>query len=99
LCPERGRPFAELIIKDNLLVGAYGCKDKKTIKENLENVYQLFPILKQMTNQLAGTVSGGERTMMAIGRSLMAGAELMLLDEPSTGIAPRFKVETLFLYH
>jgi len=96
LCPERGKPFAELSIKDNLLVGAYSCKDKKRIKENLEKVYHLFPILKERANQLAGTVSGGERTMIAIGRALMAEAELMLLDEPSTGIAPKVKDDLFY---
>lgn len=91
LCPERGRPFREMTIKENLLAGAYLCKDKKTIKNNFDKVYDLFPRLKERENQVAGTISGGERTMLAIGRTLMSQARLLLIDEPSVGLAPKVK--------
>lgn len=93
LCPERGRPFRELTVLENLKAGAYLCQDKKTEKENLEKVYELFPTLKERENQMSGTLSGGERTMLAIGRSLMYQAKLLLIDEPSTGLAPKVKEE------
>lgn len=91
LTPERGRPFREMTIKENLEVGAYLCRDRNIIKQNLERVYDLFPVLKERQNQVAGTISGGERTMLAIGRSLMAEAKLLLIDEPSVGLAPKVK--------
>jgi branched-chain amino acid transport system ATP-binding protein len=93
LCPEKGRPFREMTIKENLLVAAYLEKDKKVINDSLEKVYQLFPILKTRSNQVAGTVSGGERTMLAIGRALMSQAKLLMIDEPSTGLAPKLTEE------
>ncbi|MGD0855760.1 MAG: ABC transporter ATP-binding protein [Dehalococcoidia bacterium] len=95
LCPEKGRPFREMTIKENLLVATYLSKDKRVINDSLEKVYQLFPILKTRSNQVAGTVSGGERTMLAIGRALMAQARLLMIDEPSTGLAPKL-TEDLF---
>ena len=95
LCPERGRPFREMTIIENLKAGAYLCKDKRVIEESLERVYHLFPILKERENQIAGTISGGERTMLAIGRALMSQAKFLLIDEPSTGLAPKIK-EDLF---
>ena len=91
LTPERGRPFREMTVKENLDTGAYLCRDKKVNKQNLEKVYSLFPILKAREKQIAGTISGGERTMLAIGRSLMAQAKLLLIDEPSVGLAPKVK--------
>ncbi len=91
LTPERGRPFKEMTVKENLLAGAYLIKDKKLIKETLEQVYELFPILHQRGNQVSGTISGGERTMLAIGRSLMSQAKCLLIDEPSVGLAPKVK--------
>jgi len=91
LCPERGRPFREMTVRRNLEAGAHLCKDKNVILENLDSVYQLFPILKEREQQIAGTISGGERTMLAIGRSLMAQAKLLLIDEPSVGLAPMVK--------
>ncbi len=93
LCPERGRPFREMTVLENLEAGAHLCKDKKVIEENLERVYELFPVLKARTNQIAGTISGGERTMLAIGRSLMAQARFLLIDEPSVGLAPKIKAD------
>ncbi len=91
LTPERGRPFKEMTVKENLLAGAYLVRDKKKIKETLEQVYELFPILKNREKQVSGTISGGERTMLAIGRSLMSQAKLLLIDEPSVGLAPKVK--------
>lgn len=91
LTPERGRPFREMTVKENLLAGAYLVKDKKKIKETLEQVYELFPILQKRSSQVSGTISGGERTMLAIGRSLMSQAKCLLIDEPSVGLAPKVK--------
>jgi branched-chain amino acid transport system ATP-binding protein len=91
LTPERGRPFREMTVRENLEAGAYLCKDKKEIKQNLERVYDLFPVLRDRGKQVAGTISGGERTMLAIGRSLMSKAKLLLIDEPSVGLAPKIK--------
>ena len=96
LCPERGRPFVEMTVKDNLLAGAYLCKDKKEVSSSLNKVYELFPRLKERLNQVSGTLSGGERQMLAIGRSLMRQPKFMLVDEPSSGLAPRLK-EDLFM--
>ena len=91
LCPQMGRPFAELTVKENLLAGAYLCKDKKEVGESLARVYELFPRLKEREKQLSGTLSGGERQMLAVGRSLMRRPKLMLVDEPSSGLAPKIK--------
>jgi branched-chain amino acid transport system ATP-binding protein len=96
LCPERGRPFVEMTVKDNLLAGAYLCKDKKEVNSSLNKVYELFPRLKERLNQVSGTLSGGERQMLAIGRALMRQPKFMLVDEPSSGLAPRLK-EDLFI--
>jgi len=103
LCPERGRPFVEMTVKDNLLAGAYLVKDKKEVNSSLAKVYELFPRLKERQNQISGTLSGGERQMLAIGRSLMRHPKFMLVDEPSSGLAPKLK-EDLFkrveeIYH
>lgn len=95
LCPERGRPFREMTVKENLEAGAHLCKDKQVMEENKERVYNLFPILKLREKQIAGTISGGERTMLAIGRCLMAQPRFLLIDEPSVGLAPKVK-EDLF---
>ncbi len=91
LCPERGRPFIEMTVKDNLLAGAYLVKDQKEINKSLTRVYELFPRLKERQNQISGTLSGGERQMLAIGRSLMRQPKMMLVDEPSSGLAPKLK--------
>jgi len=103
LCPQMGRPFVEMNVRDNLLAGAYLCKDKKEVGESLARVYELFPRLKEREKQLAGTLSGGERQMLAVGRSLMRRPKFMLVDEPSSGLAPKIK-EDLFkrveeIYH
>jgi branched-chain amino acid transport system ATP-binding protein len=91
LCPERGRPFVEMTVKDNLLAGAYLVKDMKEVNSSLDKVYELFPRLKERANQISGTLSGGERQMLAIGRSLMRHPKFMLIDEPSSGLAPKLK--------
>ena len=95
LCPERGRPFREMTVEENLQVAAFLYRDKSMIHENLEKVYHLFPVLKRREHQTSGTLSGGERTMLSIGRSLMSQARLLLIDEPSVGLAPKVK-EDLF---
>lgn len=93
--PEGRLVFANLTVIDNLMMGAYLRKDKKAIIEDLEKVYTLFPRLKEREKQIAGTLSGGEQQMLAMGRGLMANPDIMLLDEPSLGLAPLL-VQTVF---
>jgi len=95
LCPERGRPFAEMTVSDNLLAGAYLCENKKEVNDNLTKVHALFPRLKERESQISGTLSGGERQMLCIGRALMHQPKFLLVDEPSSGLAPKLK-EDLF---
>lgn len=92
-CPERARVFSEMTVTDNLKAGAYLCRDKKETAENLERVYRLFPALKERGNQISGTLSGGERQMLAIGRALMMRPKLLCIDEPSTGLSSKLKSE------
>ncbi|NLW45131.1 MAG: ABC transporter ATP-binding protein [Syntrophomonadaceae bacterium] len=86
--PEGRRVFAPMTVQENLEMGAYLRKDKKEVQRDMELVFERFPRLKERRKQLAGTLSGGEQQMLAIGRALMARPELMLMDEPSMGLAP-----------
>ena len=88
--PEGRRMFSNLTVYENLMMGAYTRKDKKQIAETLEKVYERFPRLQERTRQLAGTLSGGEQQMLAMGRALMAQPRIILMDEPSMGLSPLF---------
>ena len=86
--PEGRRIFQELTVYENLLMGAYSKKKDDTFKEDLEKVYARFPRLKERSTQIAGTLSGGEQQMLAMGRALMSRPKLLMLDEPSMGLSP-----------
>lgn len=88
MVPEGRRVFSDLTIYENLVLGAYTRKDKDNIKKDMEWVYSIFPILEERESQLAGTLSGGEQQMLALGRALMSRPRLIMLDEPSLGLAP-----------
>ena len=88
LVPEGRRVFANLTVKENLKIGAYLRKDKDEIEEGIKDIYQRFPRLKEREWQLAGTLSGGEQQMLAVGRGLMARPKVLMMDEPSLGLAP-----------
>lgn len=90
-CPERRRPFTEMSVYENLMAGAYLVTDKNMVHESIEAVYNIFPVLKERSSQVSGTLSGGEQQMLAIGRSMMTKPLLLCIDEPSTGLAPQVK--------
>ena len=94
-CPEGRQIFARMTVQENLEMGAYTTKGKKSIEEDFEVVYRSFPLLRERRNQLAGTLSGGEQQMLAMGRALMSRPKLLLLDEPSAGLAPLLVKEIL----
>ncbi len=93
--PEGRRLFPRMTVADNLFMGAYTRTDKPGIASDMDRVFKLFPRLQERRNQIAGTLSGGEQQMLAMGRSLMARPKLLLLDEPSLGLAP-ILIETIF---
>ncbi len=93
--PEGRRLFARMTVMDNLMMGAYTRHDKAEINTDIEHVFELFPRLKERRNQVAGTLSGGEQQMCAMGRALMAKPKVLMLDEPSLGLSPLL-VETIF---
>lgn len=89
MVPEGRRVFPRTSVMDNLLLGAYSRKDKENVKDDLNKIFEMFPRLLERKNQLAGTLSGGEQQMLAMGRALMSRPRLLLLDEPSMGLSPR----------
>lgn len=93
--PEGRRVFARLTIEENLRMGAYSVADKAVVEAGIERAYGMFPRLKERSGQIAGTLSGGEQQMLAMGRALMATPRILLLDEPSMGLAPNL-VELIF---
>ena len=93
--PEGRRLFPRMTVHDNLLMGAYIRNDKQGITSDMERIFVLFPRLKERLTQIAGTLSGGEQQMLAMGRALMARPKLLMLDEPSLGLAP-ILIETIF---
>lgn len=88
LVPEGRRIFQELTVYENLMMGAYTIKSQEKIKEDIKEIFSLFPRLEERKNQIAGTLSGGEQQMLAISRALMSHPKMMLLDEPSMGLSP-----------
>ena len=93
--PEGRRVFPRMSVRENLAMGAYGRRDGKAIHDDYDRVFELFPVLREREKQAAGTLSGGEQQMLSVGRALMSHPKLLMLDEPSMGLAPRL-VETIF---
>jgi branched-chain amino acid transport system ATP-binding protein len=94
-CPEERRIWPELTVHENLALGAYICSDRSEVKRRMEAVLMRFPRLRERSVQLAGTLSGGEQQMLAIGRALMSAPRILLLDEPSLGLSPLVMQEVL----
>ncbi|MGE5593449.1 MAG: ABC transporter ATP-binding protein [Betaproteobacteria bacterium] len=90
MVPEGRRVFPDLSVEQNLLIGAYSQQDRSVLRASMEEVYELFPVLRERRNQVSKTLSGGEQQMLAIGRALMARPKLLLVDEVSTGLMPIF---------
>lgn len=95
LIPEGRKIFPMMSMLENLQMGAYLPGPRKTVKQNLDKVYAIYPILKKRAGQLAGTLSGGEQQMLAIGRGIMSNPELLMLDEPTLGLSPKLALEML----
>lgn len=91
--PEGRRVFAQMSVKQNLMLGAYSRSDKNEIEQNLKMVYKRFPRLEERVGQMAGTLSGGEQQMLAMGRALMSNPKIILMDEPSMGLSPIYVAE------
>lgn len=88
LVPEGRHVFADMTVDENLMIGAYLRKDKENFKEDIAFIHEMFPRLKERAKQLSGTLSGGEQQMLAVGRALMSNPKVMMMDEPSLGLAP-----------
>lgn len=97
--PEGRRVFAELTVLQNLKLGAYTRKDKNEVEETLKTIYKRFPRLEERKNQMAGTLSGGEQQMLAMGRALMSHPKLIVMDEPSMGLSPIYVNEIFDIIH
>jgi branched-chain amino acid transport system ATP-binding protein len=95
--PEGRRIFAKMTVEENLRVGAYRIRSESMIRSQIERIYQMFPRLRERSGQLAGTMSGGEQAMISIGRGLITRPELLVIDEPSLGLSPRFVQENFEL--
>ena len=93
--PEGRLLFPEMTVQENVEVGGFLAKDKEVLAQRIESVYEMFPILKERSKQLAGTLSGGEQQMLAIGRGMVAAPKLMMFDEPSLGLSPKL-VQSIF---